>query len=107
ERARLEQLAYIARDPAGFLASQVDRDAKAGPIVLPDGSRFERLPGYRRWMWDGEFCGFIGFRWQRGSNALPSHVLGHIGFGVVPWKRRLGYASAALRMLLPDARAEG
>jgi predicted acetyltransferase len=34
-------------------------------------------------------------------------VLGHIGYAVVPWKRGRGYATAALRLLLPDARAEG
>ena len=58
-------------------------------------------------MWDGEFCGSIGFRWQPGTNTLPPTCLGHIGFSVVPWKRRKGYATAALAMLLPDAKAEG
>ncbi len=58
-------------------------------------------------MWDGEFCGSIGFRWQPGTEALPPTCLGHIGYGVVPWKRGRGYATAALRMLLPHARREG
>ncbi len=34
-------------------------------------------------------------------------VLGHIGYAVVPWKRGLGYATTALRLLLPEAKAEG
>ena len=38
---------------------------------------------------------------------LPAYVLGHIGFAVVPWKRRLGYATQALALLLPDARELG
>ena len=76
-------------------------------MVLPDGSTVTRLPGYHRWMWDGEFCGMIGFRWQPGTSELPPHVLGHIGFSVVPWKRRRGYASRALEMLLPEAKKEG
>jgi predicted acetyltransferase len=42
-----------------------------------------------------------------GTNDLPRHVLGHIGFSVVPWKRRRGYATRALALLLPDARKEG
>jgi predicted acetyltransferase len=66
-----------------------------------------RLPGYRRWMWDGELCGVIGFRWQPGSNELPPHVLGHIGFAVVPWKRKRGYATRALALLLPELRDTG
>ena len=106
EAAR-EELARIAEDPKRFLALHVDREAKGGAVTLPDGSTVTRLPGYRKWMWDGEFCGVIGFRWQPGTNALPAHVLGHIGFSVVPWKRRKGYATRALELLLPDARQEG
>jgi predicted acetyltransferase len=102
-----EELAKIAADSAAFLASLVDREAKGEPVVLPDGSKVPRLPGYRRWLWDGEFCGSIGFRWQRGTEALPPHCLGHIGYAVVPWKQRLGYATQALRELLPEAAAEG
>src|SRR5438309_6739820 len=106
EAAR-EDLERIARDPERFLAERVDREGKAPPVVLPDGSTVTRLPGYHRWMWDGEFCGMIGFRWQPGTSELPPHVLGHIGFSVVPWKRRRGYATRALQLLLPDAKAEG
>jgi len=102
-----EELRKIATDPAAFLAALVDREAKGPPITLPDGSTVPRLPGYRRWMWDGEFCGSIGLRWQLGTPALPPYCLGHIGYAVVPWKRGRGYATLALRLLLPEARAEG
>lgn len=107
EVAAREELESIAADPEAFLASLVDREAAGDPIRLPDGSTVQRLPGYRRWLWDGEFCGSIGFRWQLGTSALPPYCLGHIGFSVVPWKRGLGYATRALRDLLPEARAEG
>jgi predicted acetyltransferase len=102
-----EQLDAIATDPAGFVASLEDIEAKGGPVKLPDGSLRPRLPGYRRWMWDGEFCGSIGFRWSPGTSALPDHVPGHIGYAVVPWKRGRGYARHALMLLLPDAKARG
>src|SRR5688500_5676833 len=102
-----EELARIREDPALFLAQQVDREGRAPPVTLPDGSTVARLRGYRRWMWDGEFCGAIGFRWQPGTTELPPYCLGHIGFAVVPWKRRRGYATRALTLLLPDARREG
>jgi predicted acetyltransferase len=106
EAAR-EELAKIAVDPGAFLASLDDREAKGDPIVLKDGTTVPRLPGYLRWMWDGEFCGSIGARWARGTEALPPHCLGHIGYAVVPWKQRRGYATAGLRQLLPDMAAEG
>lgn len=102
-----EELAAIVRDPDAFVAGLVDPEGQGPPIVLPDGSTVARLPGYHRWIWDGEFCGSIGFRWQRGTTDLPPHCLGHIGYAVVPWKQRRGYATQALRLLLPDARAVG
>jgi len=102
-----EELASIQRDSGAFLASLVDREAAGEPVTLPNGSKVPRLPGYRRWLWDGEFCGSINFRWQRGTEALPPHCLGHIGYAVVPWKRRRGYATRALGLLLPEARNEG
>ena len=105
--ATKEELEAIARDRGAFLASLVDREAKGPPISMPDGSRARRLPGYRRWMWDGEFCGSIGFRWQPGTSELPPHVLGHIGYAVVPWKQNRGYATLALRLTLEEAKAEG
>jgi predicted acetyltransferase len=106
EAAR-EHLAKIAQDAALFVALHDDPLALAGPVTLPDGSQVARLPGITRWMWDGEFCGSINLRWQKGTSALPSYVLGHIGFSVVPWKRRLGHATRALALLLPEARAQG
>ena len=102
-----EELARIRENPTLFLAQQVDREAKGPPVTLPDGSTVPRLPGFRRWMWDGAFCGVIGFRWQPGTTDLPPHCLGHIGFSVVPWKRGRGYATRALALLLPDVRTEG
>jgi predicted acetyltransferase len=105
--AAQEELERIAANPDAFLASLVDKEAAGAPITLLDGTTVPRLPGYRRWLWDGEFCGSIGLRWQRGTEALPPHCLGHIGYAVVPWKQRRGYATRALRELLQEAKAEG
>lgn len=105
--AALEELARIGADAEAFVKSLVDKEAAGDPVTLPDGTTAPRLPGYRRWMWDGEFCGSIGLRWQRWTEALPPYCLGHIGYAVVPWKRRRGYATRALRELLREAKAEG
>lgn len=105
--ANLEELARITKDPERFLAEEVDREATGPAITIPDGSTVPRLPGYHMWMWDGEFCGAIGLRWQPGTPDLPPYCLGHVGYSVVPWKRRCGYATRALRLFLPHARAEG
>lgn len=98
------ELAAIGADPSAFLASLVDVDASGDPVSLPDGSTADRIPGYRKWMWDGEVCGSISFRWQPGTEALPPHVLGHVGYHVVPWKRRQGCATKAVALILDDAR---
>ena len=107
QEAAGEHLERITRDTDRFLAEQVDREANGPLIMMPDGSTVPRLPGFHQWMWDGGFCGLVGFRWQPGTAELPPHCLGHIGYSVVPWKRRCGYATHALALTLPLARAEG
>jgi predicted acetyltransferase len=102
-----EDRAAVEADATRFLASLVDREAKGDPITLPDGTKVPRLPGYKCWLWDGEFCGSIDLRWQPGTIALPVYCLGHIGYNVVPWKRRKGYATRALQAMLMLAAGEG
>lgn len=102
-----EELQAIAANAARFLSQQDDPQGRGPPVTVADGSRFARLPMQRRWIWDGGFCGQINLRWQPGTAALPEHVLGHIGYSIVPWKQGRGHASAALAALLPLARAQG
>ncbi len=101
--ASLEELDAIGRDPERYLSLFDDREGNGAPVKLPDGATVARLPSIRRWMWDGDFCGEIGLRWQPGTAELPPTCLGHIGFSVVPWKRRLGHATWALAQMLPEA----
>ncbi|MEO1538118.1 MAG: GNAT family N-acetyltransferase [Pseudomonadota bacterium] len=105
--AASEQLAQIEDDPVGFVARQTDIEAKGGPVLLPDGSTVPRLPSFRRWIFRGGFAGSIGLRWQPGTTELPPTCLGHVGYAVVPWRRREGLASTALIEILPEARALG
>lgn len=102
-----EDLRAIARDAAAFLAEQDDPQGRGPAITLADGSRVQRLPMRRRWLWDGGFCGQINLRWQAGTPELPTHVLGHIGYCLVPWKVGKGYATQALAQMLELARGQG
>lgn len=107
EVAAREQLHAIKTNAEAFVDALDDPSASGGPIPLPDGSSVARLPGIIRWIWDDAFSGTIGFRWQAGTAELPPYVLGHIGFSVVPWKRRNGYATQALHLMLLEAKGHG
>ena len=102
-----EELARIADDPGAFLASLDDPQAKGPPIRLSDGGAVPRLPSLRRWIWDDGFCGSVGLRWQAGTAELPPHVLGHVGYAVVPWREGRGYATRGLALMLEEARGVG
>ncbi|WP_230530115.1 GNAT family N-acetyltransferase [Microvirga roseola] len=98
-----EQLRQLRQDPERFLY-----DLYSSPTLrLADGTEVPRLPAHDFWISDGEFCGRIGFRFQRGTEEMPPKVHGHIGYTIVPWKQRRGYATEALRQILPFARDEG
>jgi len=98
------QLAALRHDPRSFLAELTRQD---GTIFTASGREVPRLPGRVYWLDDGEFCGVITLRFVAGSDALPDYVSGHIGYAVVPWKQRQGYATRALALLLPVAGAVG
>jgi predicted acetyltransferase len=98
-----EQVALYRESPERLVYELTRQD---GMIVV--GRRHvPRLPNRVFWLWDGDFCGTINLRYVIGTEALPSYVSGHIGYAVVPWKQRRGYATAALGMILPVARAVG
>jgi predicted acetyltransferase len=102
--ASAEQLAAIGRDAQEFLAELTRQD---GDILTASGEARPRLPGRLYWLDDGQFCGAINLRFVPGNDELPDYVPGHIGYAVVPWKRRRGYATQALALMLPVAREVG
>lgn len=108
-----QQLAAIAADPDAFLA-----ETRGGPgrIRLPDGREVDRIPGPTRWIFaedrpERPFIGSINLRWQEKDGrpilALPEHVLGHVGYTILPAFEGHGYATAALAGMLGVAREAG
>lgn len=108
-----QQLAAIAADPDAFLA-----EIRGGPgrIRLPDGREVDRIPGPTRWIFaedraERPFIGSINLRWQEKDGrpilALPEHVLGHVGYTILPAFAGQGYATAALAAMLAVAREAG
>lgn len=75
ETARFDDLAKIAADSNAFLAALDDREAKGPPVRLPDGSFVPRIPGFQRWMWDGEYSGAINLAGspQARHSLHPNH----------------------------------
>jgi predicted acetyltransferase len=115
--AAQEELALIEADADDYLRWMDDPDGRGPPVTLADGRQVPRIPGLRRWLWADDsdapgselqrFIGVISLRWLPGNAPLPPHVLGHVGYAIVPWHAGRGHATAGLGATLPLARQQG
>ena len=105
-----EQLVAIAADPEAFLAQLIGR---GGKIRHDEHTEVDRIPDRVRWIFaldraDQPFVGAINLRWLedargRAIEALPPHVLGHVGYSIRPAFAGNGYGTAALAAMLEQA----
>ncbi|MGJ8526682.1 hypothetical protein LMG33818_002438 [Halomonadaceae bacterium LMG 33818] len=107
EETRVRELEQLRAQPERFIAS-IDGARNLQEARLYQRLGTGRIPGFRRWLMEGnEFIGSFGFRWVPGSEALPPTVPGHLGYAIAEWKRRRGYATAGVRLLLEEIRTSG
>jgi hypothetical protein len=89
-----EQLALYQQDPAALIDELTRED---GTVKTATGEEVPRLPSRTFWLDDGEFCGSINLRFQRGTDELPPQVSGTIS--ATRWCR--GSAGAGMRPFAP------
>jgi len=101
------KLAEMEGNPIGYLAS-LDDLTGGGELELEDGTKVRRLPSITRYVWsEGLPVSVISLRWQPGTEELPKHVLGHIGYETFPWAQGKGFATFALSEMLKIAKNQG
>lgn len=98
------ELTALRHDRHAFLARLVSGEI-AATLISNKESQYLIVRPF--WIWDGSFCGYITLRYLAGTAQLPLHVPGHVGYSIVPWKQGRGYATQALRLLLPIAQNAG
>ncbi|WP_350223815.1 GNAT family N-acetyltransferase [Rhizobium sp. CNPSo 4039] len=98
------ELVTLREDRSAFLARMRSTEIVATAVSTRQP---QCLVAHPFWIWDGEFCGYITLRYLTGTNQLPLHLPGHVGYSVVPWKQGRGYATKALQLLLPRAKKAG
>jgi len=106
----VNKIRELEEDPSEHLSLFDDPQARALPYLLPDKTVAYAIPSLRRWIWNNatdEYCGTISLRWQKNTTELPPHLMGHIGYCVLPSAQNKGYASFALRQVLRLALQQG
>lgn len=98
-----EEIKEIEADPHPHFLNLC---VQGGSFIGPDGITRARVPFNYYWLIDnGEFIGAVDIRVQL-NDFLEQHG-GHIGYGIRPSKRRLGYAKKILHLGLEKLASTG
>lgn len=100
-----EAIAEIKNDFDGFL-KKVLKPHDPKPKLQPDGKYYGGVPRISYWLVDnGKFIGAFILRTE--LNEFLMYNRGHIGYGISPQYRRMGYATKGLGLLIEKARELG
>ncbi|MGH6917264.1 MAG: GNAT family N-acetyltransferase, partial [Geminicoccaceae bacterium] len=98
-----QRVREIEADFARYLAAITDQ---RGHITLATGERVRKVPFSLHWLCDGDaFIGEASIRHQ--LNAHLRQEGGHIGYGIRPSRRGLGYGKRILALALLECRRLG
>jgi predicted acetyltransferase len=76
------EIAEISNDVTKFFKQTFNITGGGEPVKMDDGTFVERLPSITWWLWDGEFCGRIQFRWQHKRLNCHPIVLDTLGMAL-------------------------
>jgi predicted acetyltransferase len=92
------QVRAIAADFGGYVAAITDQ---TGDIWLPTGEMVRKVPFSLHWLCVGdEFIGEASIRHQLNDHLRREG--GHVGYGIRPSRRRLGYGRRILMLALAE-----
>jgi len=100
---RPREIDRVERDFDGFIAARLEQTRE---IVLPGGRRVPAVPSSLHWLIAGDtFIGELSFRHELNDYLRQSG--GHIGYGIRPSWRGLGYGKRILALGIVEARRRG
>lgn len=101
-----EEIANIEKDFESFLKNKVLKPYDPTPRLRDDGKYYPNAPQISYWLLDkGKFIGAFNLRTE--LNEFLMYIGGHVGYGITPKYRRMGYATGGLSLLIMKARKLG